>query len=389
MDIFKKSEFLKLADIHEPHCVSIYIPTERSGGEEARYKNNTRLKIQLKEASNQLQGFGLAKSEIETYLKPAYELVDSDNNFWSKQSDSLALFLYADKMEYYSLPTIVEEYTYISNQLYLQPLANLLHGSGRHFIMLLSLNDISFFEATEHTLTVVETEGLIPESMTEAVGTEVEESSLQFRSGHGEQGEALYHGHGVGSETEKKEEISKYFNAVNKGLMEMLRDENAPLVVACVDYLFPIYQKNNSYKGLQDQHISGNHEHTDVLKVKELAWDIVKDQFNAEYEQAGKRYNEYLDHGKAAYNPEDVIPAALNGQAESLFIKRGEHIWGTYQQDTNKIAIDAIHKVGNTDLLNKAAVETVKHGGSVYVVDEEDMLEKGSSVSAVFRYTMQ
>ncbi|UII24774.1 hypothetical protein LVD15_15800 [Fulvivirga maritima] len=388
MDIFKRSTFLKLSEIHQPHCVSIYIPTERAGGEEGRYKNKTKLKNQLKEAANQLKVFGLSKTEIDEYLQPAQQLLDDERNFWSEQSDALALFIYGNEIEYFTLPLEVQEYTYVSNHLYLQPLANMLHGSGRHFIMMLSLNEVKFYEATRHTLTPVVVEGLIPQALEETVGGDYEENSLQFRSGQGEQGQAMYHGHGSGNETEKKEEAAKFFKEVNDGLMEMLHDEDAPLVVACVDYLFPIYMEANTYSNLCPNFIQGNHEHTEPIKLKEMAWDLVKERFEKDQQKGVDRYNELLDDGKASYNPEQAIPAAIIGQADTLFIQKGQHVWGTYQQDDNKVKINATHQVGNADLLNKAAAETIKHGGKVYELEADQMPDAGSLINAVLRYKM-
>lgn len=389
MDIFKKSEFLDLAEVQHAHCVSIFIPTHRVNTPDNYYKDQTTLKNQLKEAARHLTGFGLTDDEAKTYLKPGYDLLDKEE-FWSKLSDGLALFIYGDESKYYTLPLEFDEYTFISNHLYLKPLVEFLHGEGRHFIMSLSLGDVRFYEATRNTIVQVTVEGLVPQGIEEEVGTDYEQKSLQWRSGQGEKGDSpgMFHGHGAGNETEKKDEALKYFRAIDEGLMKMLHDERAPLVIACVDYLYPIYKEVNTYQHLYDKHISGNHERTDLTLLKEKAWEIVKDQFDYEKNEAAEKYQLLLSQGKAAFNVEEVIPAAIIGQAETLFIKRGDHVWGTYNKDKNKVNIDDMHRVGNTDLLNKAAVETVRKGGEVYVLKEEDMPDGTTSANAVFRYQM-
>lgn len=389
MDIFKKSQFLELAEIQDAHCVSIYIPTHRVNTPDNHYKDQTTLKNTLKDAIPQLTGFGLTDEEAKTYLKPGFDLLDSEE-FWGKLSDGLALFIYGGEMRYYTLPYAFEEYAYVANHLYLKPLVEFLHGEGRHFIMSLSLGDVRFFEATRNTIVEVTVEGLIPQAIEEEVGTDYEQKALQWRSGQGERGDSpgMFHGQGSGSETEKKDEALKYFRGIDRGLTKMIHDERVPLVIACVDYLFPIYKEANNYNFLHEAHIGGNHDKTNITLLKEKAWEIVKDQFNYEKDEADAKYQLLLSKGKAAFNVEEVIPAAIIGQAETLFIKRGEHVWGTYNRDNNKIKIDDGHRMGNTDLLNKAAVETVKKGGEVYVLSEEDMPDGTTPANAVFRYQM-
>ncbi|MEP2772603.1 MAG: hypothetical protein ABJH05_10665 [Fulvivirga sp.] len=370
--------------------MTIYIPTHRTNAAgDGMYKDKTTLKNQLKEAAKQLSTWEMKDEDVDDYLKPIVHLME-DDDFWRKQSDGLAIFYDGEELLTYSIPKVFKEYTYVNTHLYLKPMADLVHGSGRHFIMTLSLGDVQFFEATQNTITEVTIEDLVPQTLVEAVGGDFEDKSLQRRSGQGEKGgsEGMYHGHGDGAATEKKEEAKKFFREVDKGIMKMLHDEDAPLVVACVDYLFPIYKEVNSYKPLKDQHIAGNYEHKDILELKEKAWDIVKEEFGAEKEKAKEQVNALLNNGKASTTVDDIVPSAITGRAEALFIKENEEIWGKYIKEENKIDIEEVRRVGDTGLLNKAAVETINHGGKVYLVPEDEMPVNGTIINAVYRYEM-
>jgi len=391
MEIFKKKHFEELAKVHKPFCISIYIPTHRTNAEgDGMYKDKTTLKNQLKEATSQLQVLKMNDDEIDDYLKPIAQLMD-DDSFWRKQSDGLAIFYNGEEVLTYTIPKVFKEYTYVNSSYYLKPMADLIHGSGRHFIMALSLNTVQFYEATRNTITSVKVEDLVPASLEDAVGSDYADKHLQRRSGQGEKGgaEGMFHGHGEGNESEKKEEALKYFREIDKGIMKMLHDENAPLVIACVDYLYPIYKKANSYKYLKEEHISGNFEHEDILKLKEQAWDIVKEQFEEKQRLAEEKFNALLNEGKADIKLEDVVPSAIIGRAESLFIRENQEVWGKYLPDENKIKVSEVRTVGDVGLLNKAAVETVNHGGTVYLIPEnEEMPSEQSIVNAVYRYEM-
>ncbi len=255
--------------------------------------------------------------------------------------------------------------------------------------MAVSINSIRFFEATRHTVTPVVMEGLIPQTLEEAVGTDYEQKSLQFRSGQTMSPDsASYHGHGAGEMPEKKEEIQKYFRAVNEGLMKMIHDEHVPLVLACVDYLYPIFMEKSDYKYLHEEFIEGNHDQTSAADLQARSWNIVGDQFDKDREKELARFEEKLSAAKASYNETEVIPASLIGQTETLFIRKGSEIWGRYDPEDHKVHIDAVQRAGNTELINRAAVETIKNKGKVLYVNNEDLPVEMDALAAIYRYSM-
>ncbi len=387
MTLLKKEQFRELANVHGAHCVSIYMPTHRSGHEVIEDVDQITLKNQLKEAKSQLQNYGLSDPEIKDYLNPAYGLL-KDDDFWRHQSDGLAVFLYEDNFEYMTLPVSFDEYVYVADHLYLKPMVPLLNRSERFFIMTLSIGDLKFYEATPHSIVNVVMEGLVPQSLEEAlsVGEDYEQQSLQFRTGQGEEGEAMYHGHGSGAETEKKEEVLKYFREIDEGLMRMLHDEDAPLVLACVDYLKPIYEEANSYPHLFKEHISGNHEHTGMVTLHARAMDLLSDYLEKDKEKHYQQYHENVHKGLASYKEKEVIPAAMVGQVDTLFLQKNQNLWGLYDPEKHTIEVQDEKSIENACLLNKAATETIKNSGKVFLTDEENMPEKNTLANATFRY---
>lgn len=385
MALLKKEKFIKLADVHHAHCISIYLPTHRSGREVIEDVDRVTLKNQVKEAKEQLQQYGLQEQEIKDYMNPVQELLE-DKSFWRYQSDGLAIFLYKDKCEYLTLPISFNEFVYVSDHLYLKPLVPLLNASERFFVMVLSLGNVKFYEATSHSIVEVIMEGLIPQSLEEAltVGDDYEQKSLQFRSGQG--GKAMYHGHGAGNQTEKKEETLKYFREINEGLIRMLHDEQAPLVLACVDYLEPIYREVNTYPHLFDLHISGNHENTSMLSLHGAARDILGQYFEKDKTDRYEHYQDKVHQGLASYEEKKVIPAAMIGQVDTLFIRNNDHLWGLYDAENHTVKIDNQKKISNACLLNKAAIETIKNSGKVFLIESDEMPEEGTLVNATFRY---
>ena len=390
MEIFNKKDFLNLADVHDKHCVSIYIPTHRGGGDEGELKDRTLFKNQLKEVKRKLKEYSLTENEISAYVKPLEDFLDQES-FWRKLSDTLAVFLHDKELTYHLLPIQVEEMNYVADHFFLTPLSPILNRNSRFFIMVLSLGKMRFFDATQHTLTEVEMEGLIPREIEESilVNADDNEKQLQWRSNVGEPSQAaMYHGHGAGNDSEKKEQILSYFREIDKGIMEMLHDEKAPLIIAGVDYLFPIYKEANNYKYLYKENLSGNFDEVQPAELHSRIWELIKDDMEADITSKKERYHELLSADKAAYKLEEVIPGSIVGRTETLFIEKNKHVWGNFNAENHSIKIDEEKFMKSACILNRSAIGTIRNGGEVFILEKDEMPDKVTA-AAIFRYEMK
>ena len=64
-----------LATINKKNCISIYIPTHRTGN---NLEDNIRFKNALSDAQNKLLEKGMSKNEASEYLAKGYELLDKN-----------------------------------------------------------------------------------------------------------------------------------------------------------------------------------------------------------------------------------------------------------------------------------------------------------------------
>ena len=86
-------------------------------------------------------------------------------------------------------------------------------------------------------------------------------------------------------------------------------------------------------------------------------------------------------------------PCQRNGKGESSSEKRERRTilcgdreqWGRFDPATEAIEVHETAAPGDDDLLERAATQTVLHGGSVYVL-EAPMVPGGQFAAAVFRY---
>jgi hypothetical protein len=379
-----KNDLNILAGIHDQHCVTIYVPT--SGPDEKKDKNHgqIRLKNSLKKLKQTLKAYNLSDNEIENYLTPVEDLLD-DGRLWREQYGCLAIYLNKERLRFYQLPIDQDEFTYVSDHFYVLPVMPLFSDKGQFFILSLSLQNVKLFDCTPYSISEVSIEDLVPEKLEEVVGYDYQNKNLQYRSGQGGSSGAMFHGQGSGKD-DKDGEIEKFLRAVDKGLMKLLRDEEAPLILACVDHYLPIYAKITNYANLFQQNIKGNHEEKDPHLLHEMAWSLVKDYFLRRRKSIAKLLMDRSSSGKTSFDLNDIIPAAIDGRIEALFIQNDRDKYGLYDIVNRSLIIDENIKANQASLYNLAAIQTWIKGGRVYLVDKEDMPFQHTSINALFRY---
>ncbi|MFP4470673.1 MAG: hypothetical protein ACLFPE_08315 [Bacteroidales bacterium] len=385
MKSISREKFKNLAQVHEPQCISIFIPTHRVGREVNDGLDALNLKNQVKNVRQILEGMHLHNREIDSLMKPIEELVD-DSSIWNHMSDGLAIFRNANHFKYYTLPVFFDEFVYVADHFYLKPLVPYLNDDMRFYLLSLSLNGAKLYEGFPHQIEEISMEDLLPENLKDTVGFDYEQKSLQFRMGQSAFGHTMYHGQGAGSEEEQKEEIMKYLRAVNDGMIKMLHDQKAPLIVAGVEYIVAMYKEANTYHFLKDEFIAGNPEQESPVLLHQKAKELLKDHFNSTRKEKLAAFEKALSDKRASYKEEEIIPAAVNQRVDTLFVKNREEMYGTFDREKNDITEDNEKTEYNAGLLNMAVIHTILNGGEVFLLEADEMPEPESKLNALFRF---
>lgn len=385
MDILTRAELEQLMRKEQQWCVSIYMPTHRTGRE--TQQDPIRLKNLLGEAEKRLSDQGAGTRDVQQMLEPAAKLL-LDSYFWQHQSDGLAIFITSNRVRRYRLPLNFEEFVAVMDHFHVKPLLPLFTGEGQFYILALSQNAVRLLNGTRYSVSEVDI-GQVGGSLAEAIPSVNHQMSLQLHSSGSSSGSGsvTFHGQGGGSDESAKKELLRYFRLVADGLKEFLQGNQAPLVLAGVEYLLPIYKEANTYPNLIDTVIKGN---PDLLSADELhksAWEIIRPLFQAAQEEAFAYYQQLAGQAseRVADTLEKIVPAAYHGQVETLFVAAGEQQWGILNPVTNEIELHDQMESGDEPLLDLATVHTYLKGGTVYAVEPE-MVPGGSPAAAVLRY---
>lgn len=383
MDPIQRDELRALIRSGGERTVSIYMPTHR-GGVDAR-QAPVQLKNLLREAQNQLEAVGSSKALVEKLLRPGQDLV-SDPTFWVNQDLGLAVLLGENGHRAYRLPYTVPTLAVAGRFFHIKPLEPMLEWNGHFYVLALSQKMARLFQGTRTTLRELrETE--LPGPIKEALESFPGETTLQVHSagtGHGGMKPGVFHGHG-GLEEDHKSAMEKYFRLIDGVLKDSLTKEKSPLVLAAVDYLYPIYAKVNSFAGLEQDWIPGNPDQATEAELHTKALPIVEATFTKAKKRAAARFEEMEAAGKGTSKLREALKAASAGRVESIFVPIGIHVWGQFNPADGTMSAAVTRSAGDEDLLNLVALDTFLHGGTVYAVSPE-AVPGGGEVAAEFRY---
>ena len=375
-------ELRTLMESTQAPCVSLYMPAHP--GVAQNQQDRTRFKNLLRDAEKGLENSGLRAPEIKEFLDPAVKL-GSDGLFWRKQNHGLALFRSSEQFHHYQLPFQVDELVMVTNRFHLKPLMQLV--SQRQFYLLaLSLKGTRLLRGTEHGLSALPEEA--PMTMEEFLEGEERETHLQYHTfSTGSRGRqmASYHGHGGGNE-DSKEDVRRYCRYIEGLISQHLAGENLPLILAGVEYLLPIYRETNTYPHLAEVSVEGNPDEFGTTELHQRVWSAMEPQLMQEQEEAMEQFNALLGTGKASIDLAQVAMAAHQGRVEVLFVPLGIQKPGLVNAQEQTVELIADSKRGQyPDLLDQAAIATFSKGGTVYVVESQEM-PHSSELAAIFRY---
>ena len=385
MNLVRMDDIKNLIAPHEAPCVSIYMPTHRTGKEIEQ--DPIRFKNLVRQAEEELVASGVRAAEAKQLLSRVDPLLE-DSTFWRHQSDGLAVFVCKDDFRHYRVPFSFPEISVAGERFHIKPLVPLITNDGKFYIIAISKDGVRVLQGTRDSVAELDLED-IPEGIADALRFDVPEKQLQFHTEgprHGGSRDARFFGAGD-ADADVKNEILRYFQQVDKGLHELLKEEQAPVVLAGVEYMFPIFREASKYPNLMEDGVTGNPDQLSAAELHTKAWSVVKPHFSEAQRQAAERIEGALGAGgdNASNSLKDVIPAAYHGRVDTLFVPYNVRQWGTFDPDTSEVTLHDDRKAGDQDLLDFATAHALATGATVYSVDPESVPGRGG-IAAGLRY---
>lgn len=362
--LLSQGDLLQLLDDYQAPCISLFMPTHLSGPE--RRQDEIRLRNLLRLAEQEL---GRRRTDVQKidYLLSAIERLPHALNGWQLRSTGLAVFCAADYFRCFSLPLKLDEQVVVDDRFHVAPLMPLLHANGRYFILALSKDSADLYEASRYSLVERELPALWSNRNND------ERPPLQYHSHQSPAtapagaNQAMYHGQGGIADREQIEIESFFRRQVDLGVSHTLRDQRAPLVLACVDELVSLYRDINTYPYLYEKTVSGSPSQMATAELHQRAWNIVAPAFRDVEIKARHKYESLAGSSRTQTTSAPILAAARRGQVDTLFLPM--------QLPESDDA--------PTATFEEAAEQTLLFGGQVIAVEE---VPGDSSLAAVFRY---
>jgi hypothetical protein len=365
-------------------CVSLYFSTISSALR--TLQGPIQLRKLLGQARVELRRRGLDEHAIDELLEPADELAENRHrSFWSEPDEGVALFLAPRFVRAFRVPRAFRERCVVGDRFSLKPLLPAIGSDQIFYVLALSGNEVRLLEATSQTVQRLFPEGL-PHSISEALGEQKTAQYLQYHtaaSSRGNARQAIYHGHGVGDE-DGKAELRRYLHPVETALRKVLAGSSAPLVLAGAEPLPSLYREISNYPHIAEEGIAGNPELVRDEELRDRAWQILEPELEAPRHRAENRFVELSGSRRVSNDPAEVLTAARQGRVEALFLDCDVDLWG-YVDPTGAVSVHDSRQEGDEELLDKAALYSLRNGGAVYGLGF-GQVPGGSEVAAVFRY---
>ncbi len=378
MDSLTREDIKTLIETEGEWCVSFFMPMVRAGAE--AQQNPIRFKNLLRQAEAKLEKLAMRAPDIERLLKPATDLLD-DPAVWRGTTDGLAVFVHPDQFYDYRLPVQFAELVVVERGFHIKPLLPIMSDDGRFYTLAFSQERVRLLEGTRHSFTEIELPQ-VPANLADALQYDHEGRRGVRATGGGTGG--MYQ---ISGDETAKADILRYCQLVDQGLRGILAEQRIPLVLACVDYLLPIYREANTYNYLLERGVIGNPDSLNAKELHRRAWAVVEPYFAAAQDEQRERYLEYAGRAdeRASNILKTTVRAAVEGRVGTLFVAAGVQKWGVYRSHSHNVHIHPSQQPGDQDLLDVAAAQTFAGGGSVYVIPP-DKVPGGAEHAAIFRY---
>jgi hypothetical protein len=368
-----RQELLALADSGDAPLVSIYLSIPHVASLAAQRIAWSNL---VRAAERQLVGERFGGAEVRRVLTPARGAVESRNT----KARGLAYFASVRSSRALSVAIDVPTTVVVGDRCYLRPLLPLLEQRDDYFVLGLGRDDVRLFAGTRELVKELSLEGLplaplatMPRERRPAGACLGDRGSTDIRG--------MWHGVGGTADEVEKRRIIDHFRGVDAALKKILRNSDVPLVLGGVGYLHALYRGVNSYSALVPEGITAGLGDMTMTQLHDRTWPMVEPTLHARPSEALARFRQLHGSGRTVSEPSAAARAADAGRVGTLIVAAAEtdHIPGA---DVASAPTDDTHA---QMLLEQAIAGTLRHGGSIHVVDGHSM-PTSTSLAGLLRY---
>ena len=296
------------------------------------------------------------KHEIASLLEPLETAAASAID--SSKEPAMFIFLRSpDVCETFRTPYLIgQPIAAVGEYLRLRPLLALASKRLEFYILALQLNDTRIFKCTE--------QGCESARFPKRDGAEsggfapgASESSLRAEPVH--------------DRDHPENHLGRFYREIDRDVNALLRDGHPPLVVVGVEHEVALFHRLTTYPACVEPGIRGLPGRLGQDEMYRQSLELVRSATTGQTRRDLERFDKEVGTGHASTDLHEIVRAASAGGVEHLFLRESGAV-GEAIED-------------GADLLDMAAVQTLRHGGDVRTLPGTSM-PSGGAISAIFRY---
>ena len=354
-------------------CITMLLPPYRPG--EPAGSPASLLKSYIQEAARQLVERKVSKSASADLLKPL-EVLANDPALDSGSHWGRAIFRSPTVYEEFQLTQPAPASLCVSGSFAIRKLAGELARPLAFYILALSKTKVSLLRCVGLHAELANLPAGVPDTLEEAMAFKAPDHDLENRSAAGSSTGAMHSvrfGTGSGRET-KHAHLGDFYKLVDRGLQELLRGPDTPLILAGVDEDIVMYRGVSTYRDLVKNSIPGG---ADILREQgemlQRAYAILRVDGHERHAFALKTEKEHYAPARFSTDLDTILRAAFEGRVAELYVAESAERIDVFERN-------AYRSWGAEDLLNLAAVQTIVHHGKSYELPIEMMPDRSITI---------
>lgn len=339
--------------------VSIFLPTSRALGarsDRVAFANLAEV------ALGRLREGGAADADISS-VEAGIQAIVEDDEFWTRQADSLAVFATPDSAQAFRLPNQLTELVQVADRFHVKPLLRAVTFPQAAYVLALSKGAVRLLEVG-------------PDAAPQEVAVaELPNDAWDPRSNK------------VFMARDRN-----YVRQIDHALRGVLNGSDLPLILAATEGIAALYRTVNTYPHLAETRWPGNPEEATDAELATGARTILDEVYAAQLAQTSALFAQRFSQGRAATDLSDIARLATLGAVDTVFVDIDGVVPGSIHEETGAVTFvdigESERSVGDTyGIVDEIARRVFLASGQVLAVRAAD-IPGGGPAAAILRYVV-
>lgn len=351
LDVPTADQITDLLDHRHPVSVSIYLPTGRSTLD-ARSARTSLSNIR-RDVAAQLE----SRSVDASWVLDELDSIIEDDDFWTRQRDTLAVFLSPGHEVTFRLPNQLDQAVHVGDRFSVKPLLRATTFPHAAFVLALSKGEARLLEIFNDGPPV---EVSVPDMPKDAWVP------------------SANHVHMARDRA--------YVRLVDHAIRPIVNGSGLPLIVAATEGIDALFRTVNSSPRLVERRVPGSPEELSDVDLADAARALLDEVYAVELADLAQLVEQRNSQGRAAFDLADIARFATIGAVDTMVVDVEVHVAGTVDEDTGAVDYVAEERTDSYGVTDEIARRVLRTGGRVVAVRASDV-PMGGQAAAILRYT--